>query len=65
MQEIEVGMLKELNAKKLKNFPILHSTGLYNGKPYMILSRLGQTLEFYQMMNKNKFSFKTVHQIGI
>lgn len=31
----------------------------------MILQRFGQTLEFYQMMNKVNFTFKTVHQIGI
>ena len=29
------------------------------------MERFGQTLEFYQMINKSKFSFKTVHQIGI
>lgn len=29
------------------------------------MERLGLTLEQYQMMNRHKFSFKTVHQIGI
>mgnify|MGYP006111802609 CR=1 FL=1 len=31
----------------------------------MILERMGKTLEFYQMINRNKFSFTTVNLVGI
>ena len=61
----ECEILRRLNEKQYKNFPVLYSVGIHNTKPYMILQRVGQTLEFYQMINRKNFSFKTVHQIGI
>ena len=66
MNELESDVLNALNDGKFKNFPILYSYGLHKNKPYQIQERFGHTLEYYQRLrNKNKFTFKTVHQIGI
>ena len=61
MNELELFVLSKLNKKGFKNFPKLYSSGYYNKKPYLIMEKLGQTLEYYQMNNIGKFSYKTVN----
>ena len=65
MNRMEGDILKALNKKGFKNFPQILAVGVQAQKPYQIMERFGQTLEFYQMINKQKFSYKTVHEIGI
>ena len=65
MNEYEGFIIKQLNKKGYDHFPKLLSIGVKQEKPYLILERMGKTLEFYQMINKNKFSFTTVNLIGI
>ena len=47
MNELEGNVLKHLNDKGYKNFPKLLSIGVKYKRPYQILERFGQTLEFY------------------
>ena len=61
LHAIELKILKRLNQKNFNNFPKLISEGYYLKNAYMIQERFGQTLEFYQMINRKKFSFKTVN----
>ena len=65
MNSDEAKVLKKLNVKQLTNFPELLSAGQNLNKHYLVMERLGNTLQFYQMINRNKFSFKTVNIIGI
>lgn len=65
MNDLETQILKDLNEKQYRDFPQFFGAGHLKGKSYHIIERLGQTLEFYQMMNKTQFSYKTVHQVGI
>ena len=65
MHEIECELLKTLNEKGFKNFPKLLLNGHFKNKPCVILERFGLTLEFYEMINRKSFSYKTVNQIGI
>ena len=48
---IETDVLQKLTDKGFKNFPKLIQNGTQNNKPFIILERLGQTLEFYMMIN--------------
>ena len=47
MNETEGHVLKMLNNRGYRNFPKLLSMGLRYRRPYQILERFGQTLEFY------------------
>ena len=65
MNELEVTILKKLNRQGFTNFPYLLSIGRKQDKSYIIQERMGKTLEFYQMINRNKFSYTTVNLVGI
>jgi hypothetical protein len=41
MNELESIVLNKLNEKGFKNFPKLHSYGMYTNKPYQIQERFG------------------------
>ena len=45
MNELEAKVLKLLQEQNYDNFPKLRSHGVMNNKPYIIMERLGQTLE--------------------
>ena len=47
MNDLETKILKDLNAQSYRDFPKFLGAGSLKGKPYHILERLGQTLEFY------------------
>ena len=47
MNENERDIIKKLNDANFKNFPVIHASGVRKGKAYLILERLGWTLEFY------------------
>ena len=61
MNDTESKLLELLNQKKYKNFPKLLYTGTFDNRPCIIQERFGLTLEFYEMINKKTFSFKTVN----
>ena len=65
MNQIEAEVLIELNNAGFKNFPKLIASGVEKDKPYLIQERLGNTLEYHLMRNKNQFTFKTINLIGI
>ena len=65
MNQMEASILKKLNLKGFTNFPQLLGMGYKYHKHYQILERFGKTLEFYQMVNRDKFSFTTVNLVGI
>jgi hypothetical protein len=65
MNQIEGSIVEKLNNKGYTNFPQLLGIGFKYHKHYQILERFGKTLEFYQLVNRDKFSFITVNLVGI
>ena len=47
MNELEGSVLKLLNQKGFKNYPILLGMGVQKSSSYQILERLGNTLEYH------------------
>lgn len=60
MNDLECKILKALNKKGYKNFPTFLDCGKYKERAFQIISRFGNTLEFYQIQHKKHFSFRTI-----
>jgi fructosamine-3-kinase len=60
MNQTEVSVMKLLEEAGFEHFPRVIARGYQNNKPYIILNRLGDTLERKQRKNQTHFSYKTV-----
>ena len=62
---LECKILDALNKEKYSYFPEIKKYGIHKEKPFIIMERLGNDLDFYQKRHNSKFDYKTVNQIGI